>query len=449
MWQELRRRFFSVTRTRALPARVQRVIEEQQAQSERIIAWAHLLIVAVFAALYTFTPKGFSGDVMLEPVPYVLAIYFAFAAIRYLIVRRARPAGWFIALATIAEVTLLMLLIWSYHLQYEQPPGFYLRATTLLYVFIFIALGALRFEARYVVLAGVAALAGWLVLVLYALREAMVGDLITRDFVEYTLTHKLLIGAEIDKMIPIALVTLIVAVVILRARSLLVRSAKEAAAAAELSRFFAPEVALAITGSAEPLRPGEGELRDAAILHCDIQGFTRLSRQLSPNDLMRLLADYEARMVPVIQGHGGSVDKFIGDGILVSFGAAMATGSYAADALRAVESLLGAAEDWRREREARGLTPLVLRFTVTAGTVVFGAIGDESRLEFTVIGDPVNLAVKLDAQARNDGVRALVTAEALDLARAQGYLPTRALDERRAVNVPGTAETRDLVAFVG
>ena len=78
-----------------------------------------------------------------------------------------RLPAWLLALSIIIDMALLFGLIWSFHLQYAQPPSFYLKAPTLLYVFIFIALRALRFEAKYVVFAGLAAALGWLAMVLY------------------------------------------------------------------------------------------------------------------------------------------------------------------------------------------------------------------------------------------------------------------------------------------
>jgi len=100
---------------------------------------------------------------------------------------------------------LLFGLIWCFHIQYGQPPAFYLKAPTLLYVFIFIALRALRFEARYVLISGFAAAAGWLALVVYAAAFDPRGMAVTRNYVEYMTSARILWGAEIDKVIAISL----------------------------------------------------------------------------------------------------------------------------------------------------------------------------------------------------------------------------------------------------
>ena len=200
----------------------------------------------------------------------------------------------------IADLTLLMMLIWSFHIQYDQPASFYLKAPTLLYVFIFTALRALRFEARFVLLAGLASALGWLILVGYVITVDPHDNMITRNYVAYMTSNTVLLGAEFDKIISILMVTGILTVALVRARKLLERSVIEATAAADVARFFLPEIASKITHSRQQIRPGQGEAREAAILNVDIRGFTGMANDMDPSDLIQLLYDYESRMVPII-----------------------------------------------------------------------------------------------------------------------------------------------------
>ncbi len=431
-----------------LPDRVVAVIDRQQEASEIIIAWAQALIVAIWTTLYTVAPKTFSADTTFEPVPWALGAYAAFSVLRLVLAHRRALRRWFLALSVIVDMAILMTLIWSFHLQYEQPAAFYLKAPTLLYVFIFIALRALRFDPWFVILAGVAAATGWLSLVLYAVSADPADNMITRDYVAYVTSNKVLLGAEFDKVISIVLVTLILALALVRARRLLVRAIAEESARSDLSRFFSPEVSQRITQSEHRIRPGHGELRHAAILYADVRGFTVLAMRTPPDELMTLLAEYEARMVAVIKTHGGVIDKFLGDGIMATFGATSPSQSFAADALRSVEGLMDTARRWADERRAAGLEPLDIRFSVASGPVVFGAVGDESRLEYTVIGDAVNLAAKLDQQTKVENAAAIATAEALEEARRQGYVPAAAMERRDGRTVMGLAHPVDLVVFL-
>jgi adenylate cyclase len=152
-------------------------------------------------------------------------------------------------------------------------------------------------------------------------------------------------------------------------------------------------------------------------------------------------------MVPVIRRHGGGVDKFLGDGIMASFGAAKISETYAADALRAVDELLAAAEAWRAERAAEGRGTPSLGIGVAVGPVLFGAVGTEVRLEYTVIGDAVNLAAKLEKQCKVERVRALTTADAYAVAVAQGYAAPVPHEGRAARAVGGVDQPLDLVVL--
>ncbi|MEQ8700665.1 MAG: adenylate/guanylate cyclase domain-containing protein, partial [Bauldia litoralis] len=361
-----------------LSVRVRDAILRQQDASERLIGWVQLSVVIGFAILFLLSPKTHETAVYLRPVGWALAAYFLFTLIRLSLSYRGRLAPWFLTLSIVVDMALLMGIIWSFHVDYAQPPAFYLKAPTLLYVFIFIAIRALRFQARYVLLAGLAAVLGWIFLVGYAVDHTDMGKMLTRDYVTYLTSNSILIGAEFDKIISIALVTAILAVAIVRARRMLVQSVREEAAVAELSRFFSPEIADQIAHAGEAIRAGEGLTRTAAILTTDIRGFTNRSSAMAPNDVLAALTEYQSRLVPVIQANGGRIDKFLGDGILATFGAVAPSAAYAADALRAAEAVCEASAGWAADRLAAGQEPFEVSVSVTTGPVIFGAVGDES-----------------------------------------------------------------------
>jgi adenylate cyclase len=135
-------------------------------------------------------------------------------------------------------------------------------------------------------------------------------------------------------------VTAIIAVAITRANKLLVKAAAEGAAAHDLSRFFSPEIARQITTAEQEVTTGTGQARNAAILMVDIRGFTQLATTVQPDELVCLLAEYQSRIVPIIQRYGGTIDKFMGDGIMATFGAAVTSPTYAADALKTIDDIM-------------------------------------------------------------------------------------------------------------
>lgn len=428
-----------------VPPRIRAVIAQQQDASERMTAWIQLGIVLFFAVLYSVAPKTYTGNLMYPPVTMALAAFVAAAVLRLIVAHRGRAPGWFVGGLIVADMTLLLLLIWSFHIQYEQPPAFSLKAPTLLYVFIFVALRTLRFEVRYVILAGGTAAVGWMILASWAVFADP--GMVTRDYVHYLTANAVLIGAEIDKIITILVVTGVLSLALARARRLLVQSVVEAAAARDLSRFFAPGIATRITGAEHQVLPGHGEAREASILTVDIRGFTQLAKTLPPSDLIGVLVEYQSRMIPAIQKHGGSIDKFLGDGILATFGAVLPSETHAADALRALEAVITAADEWSRDRVDAGATSLVLGAAVVAGDVVFGAVGDESRLEYTVIGDAVNFAAKLEKHNKAIGARATAPGETYDLAVSQGYHPAQQPDRLPSVEIGGAEGTVEVVVL--
>jgi len=445
IWASLRRAIVHAVprQAAALPERVLARIALQDDEAEVLLRLFQLAIVALFGTLYLVSPKTGAGTAF-APAAYAIAIYGLLTVFGLAWALRARVPDWAVYASILADITLLYVMIWSFHLQYQQPPSFYLKAPTLLYVFIFIALRALRFRARFVVVAGLAAAFGWIVLFVYAIVSGPADNMITRDYVAYLTGNLVLIGAEVDKIVSILTVTAVLALVIRRARQVLVQAVSEGTAARDLSRFFDASVAAQIRGAEELVAAGEGVQRRAAILFVDIRRFSELAARLEPNAVIRLLASYERRLVPLIQAHGGTIDKFMGDGIMATFGAVRASQTHAADALGALDAVMAEAAGWADGSAGPEMAGLVVNASLACGPVIFGAVGDANRLEFTVIGAPVNLAAKLEKHNKRLPSRAIAAAEAYAAALAQGYRPSYE-PERVTSAVEGIARPVDIV----
>jgi adenylate cyclase len=429
-----------------IPARVLAEIDRREAAAERTIGWVQLGIVSFFVLLYAVAPRaeGAAGE---NFVPMTLAAYVAFTLFRVGLSYRITIPSWFLVISMVVDVALLCGLIFSFHIQYGQPAAFYLKAPTMIYFFIFISLRVLRFDPRYVLTAGMIAVAGWMAMVAYALTSDMGEMAITRNYVDYLTSNMILIGAEIDKLLTLVGVTLILSFAQFRARKVLLDAIQNRTAADDLSQFFAPEVADLITQSDAQPGAGRPERRDAAIMFVDVRDFTRTARQMPPETVMQVLACYQEAVLREIEVHGGQVDKFMGDGILATFGAVQASETYAADALRAATAVVTAVTALQDRFAALGW-PGVLRMgaAVAAGDVTVGVVGAQGRFEFTVIGNAVNLAAKLEAANKVQGTRVLTDKATLVLAQAQGYagdVPPL----RQAVAIAGLSQSVDLVAL--
>ncbi|HET7551279.1 MAG TPA: adenylate/guanylate cyclase domain-containing protein [Gemmatimonadaceae bacterium] len=187
-------------------------------------------------------------------------------------------------------------------------------------------------------------------------------------------------------------------------RDLLVRS--------NFERFFTPSLAARIASSLEEVRPG-GEKRTVAVLFGDIRGFTALAEEMRPDDLARLLSSYYRVMVEIVFRYGGTLDKFIGDAVMAQWGAPIATPADADSALEAAREMARGLEDLNaRLRAEHGDAPcpvLEMGFGLNYGEAFAGYVGAERRLEYTVIGDTVNTANRLCAEANAGEI--LITGE--------------------------------------
>lgn len=405
---------------RTLPPRVISAIRRQEDGAEILVKLIQLTVVLIWSTLYAVSPKpvlasGFS------PVPLALSAYLVLNVIGMVWALRLGLPDWAVYVNILIDVTTLMVLIWSFHVQYGQPPSFYLKSPTLLYIFIFIAVRALRFQARFVIATGLAAALGWAAMTAYVIFSDPAHSMITRDYVHYMTSNSVLLGAEIDKIISILVVSLILALAIRRAHQLLVRATAEGVAAHDLSRFFDRSVAERIRSADDTIEPGQGVRRQAAVVFVDIRGFTPMAADMSPDAVVSLLTAYENRIVAIIHDHAGVVDKFLGDGIMATFGAVTPSETFAADAIAAIDAIMDDARRWCDDDVLRVIDPARVNAACASGSVIFGALGGAERLEYTTIGAPVNLAAKLEKHNKETGAWALADHATWKLALQQGY----------------------------
>jgi len=167
----------------------------------------------------------------------------------------------------------------------------------------------------------------------------------------------------------------------------------------------------------------EGEERTATVLFCDLRGFTSFAERTPPRELVQTLNEFFAAMTVRARSCGGFVDKFIGDGVLVVFGLFDAAGGPEAGAAAAIRCGLGMRDGLAQlndERAARGEPPLAMKVGVHTGPVVAGTLGAADRHEYTVIGDTVNVAARLEGLCGEHGCEMIASAATWELARAAG-----------------------------
>jgi adenylate cyclase len=165
-----------------------------------------------------------------------------------------------------------------------------------------------------------------------------------------------------------------------------------------LERFLAPEVVEMVAANPHEIRLG-GVNQKVTILFADVRGFTGFSETLPPEKVVEILNEYFTRVTDVIFDHGGTLDKYLGDGVMALFGAPISKGNDAANAVRAALSIQKLIEELNRDAADRNWPELRVGIGVNTGIVTAGNIGSPKRIDYTVIGDAVNVSSRLCSNA--------------------------------------------------
>jgi len=217
------------------------------------------------------------------------------------------------------------------------------------------------------------------------------------------------------RLVMLAAAGAVLTVAVHRAGQMLHRATAEAARRDNLVRYLPRAVAdLLAEGAIDELRHGRRD--PLAVLFVDVRGFTSLAEGMDSTDLAAFMTEYRLLVSRAAEAEGGVVDKFVGDGAMIVFGLDAVRADDAARAIACTRRILAALQEWNRARAAAGQVAVRLAIGAHWGEAFCGAVGDESRLEFTVLGDVVNVASRLEGLAKAENAAAVVSGAMLDRA---------------------------------
>ncbi len=309
----------------------------------------------------------------------------------------------------------------------EVPPAYMLKTQITAVTLVFVALNAMAMRPLYPLVVATGGICVHIALLVYALQEPR--TIVASDFVDSALGPALSVDLVLVSILITAITGAAMGYLTLIARRTVAQGVQLEVANAQFGRYFSPGVVSRISSEADTLIGVGGRTQDVAVMFCDIRDFTSITEKLPPSEVVEFLSQYHARMVEVIFGLGGTIDKFIGDAIMVTFGTPDPSAHDAERSVRAGIAMNAALAELNAERGRRGLVQIRHGIGIHFGPVIAGNIGTEDRLEYTVIGDTVNVASRIQDACKSLG-EALLISDAVK-SRLPPDIRVRALQEQQ------------------
>ncbi|GLS31458.1 adenylate cyclase [Mesorhizobium albiziae] len=411
---ELRRR----KRLGAMLARAER-------DGARLQFWARSSAMAAIALFFLAFAKW---DAALAFTIGMLAVFFLLGLFYYRLVQRRLAPTWLgTAIGTLDIVLLTFLIVGTNPFSTAVlPPALHLREGAFAYLLIFVSLGALTLSPRLVLWLGLVTAISWSAAVSWVVMQPgiivaskLAANLSLADRMQMEQNPNFVdIIAQSANVVLILIVTGILAMVVSRSRRLADDYIVAERARINLARHFSPNMVDELASADEPFGPVRRQ--DIAIVFADIVGFTKYSEDHPAEDVFELLREFHRRMEQVVFDHGGTVDNYIGDCIMATFGVPQAAEDDAGRALRCAQAMAASVKQWNARRVAAGEDPVNVGVGAQYGPVIVGAVGSERSLSIAVVGDACNVASRLQALCRDLDADICLGANLIEAVRREG-----------------------------
>jgi adenylate cyclase len=415
--------------------------------------WARLIAIAILAGWALTLPFERSGFYLLT-----LAAFALLGAPPYLLARRGIGGLPAIAAFLLLDAGLLryILIVPTPYTVDGWTPQLSLRLWNFLWLGVFLVGMALTYSPALVIWTGIATVTAWSVGYLWVanlpdslartssevLSRGLGPEAVVSNFLDPRVVSLTTLQYQILFLV---LVTVILTLTVWRSRRLVRRQVAAEAQRSALSRYFSPNIVRELSTSGGALdRPAR---QPVAVLFADMVGFTAISERLSPEALVELLRAFHGRLARVVFAHDGTIDKYIGDAIMVHFGTPRPQKDDPVRALACAAEMIAEIGRWNAERERAGDAPIGIGIGVHYGEVLVGNIGDARRLEYTVLGDTVNVASRLERLTRETGTSLVVSDDLVRAVHACGVEPSTLIKDLRRDQTRTVRGRREPVAI--
>ncbi len=365
----------------------------------------------------------------------LLSVFLLLGLAQYLCARERFNPPWLTYLFVAVDCALLTIVLMPANpfAQSEVPPSFALRGSNFVWYFMFLTQAAFSFRPRLVLWCGLCIVAARTATLFWVAGQpgvytnidlpersvdALVKALFDPNFVY--------LGAWLSEVLASLLVAGGLALVVARSRRLVETRSRAERARASLARYFSPNVIDELSSGEDSVRPARDQ--DVAVLFADIIGFTRLCEFEPADNVVQRLREYYGVLARAVFDHDGTLDKYIGDGLMATFGTPRTGPHDASNALRCAVAMVEAIRSWNAGRIDAGKTPVRVGIGVHYGPAILGDIGDERRLEFAVIGDTVNIASRVEHMTRRLGAPLMISEDLVNAVRQEADNDAHLLD---------------------
>ena len=392
---------------------------------------------------------------LLTPYPGVLYYYgllACFVALGYLslwVHRRTWCRTWHSYVLIAIDFALLSFtLIYPNPISaYDYPPQAALRFGNFVYFYVMLAVLAFAYRPQIVLWGGFMGALSWGIGVawLASLPDSRTvpasGNAPGTVFVTFADPTYIDLGIVFQNIVVFLIVATLLMMIVARSRRMVWKQAALERERSNLARYFSPAVVDQLAQQDDAL--AQIREQDAAVLFVDLQGFTSWSEQHTPSEAIGLLRDLHGRLEQAVFTHHGTLDKFMGDGMMATFGTPKPSPEDCANALGCVRAILDELAGWHATRSGAEEADVQISVGLHFGPVVVGDIGTDRRLELAVLGDTVNVASRLEGLTRTLGCRAVIGDPVIGTIRAMQPNPPLHLLEGLEARGPQEIKGRD------